>query len=164
MPGSSHQDLLVDTINEYLREGYSIQSLGTDLYSGYRPDAVLRKGEQMVVVEITVSSDRVRDVEEIKAQFPDLQVKLDKRQGKPGGRDKTRYPLKGPWKTSVNKNTLSSPSLRTTIPLALAEDVLGLEAGDTVHWELEWTKDVGPRLRMGKVGVPDGPRLIIEKA
>jgi len=40
-------------------------------------------------------------------------------------------------KTKINLNAPGSPSLRTTIPLALAE-VLDLKPGDMVEWSLEF--------------------------
>ena len=39
-------------------------------------------------------------------------------------------------KTKISRNTPNSPSLRTTIPLALAE-ILELKPGDSVKWSLE---------------------------
>jgi len=39
-------------------------------------------------------------------------------------------------KTKINLNVPGSRSLRTTIPIALAE-ILGLKHGDTVKWSLE---------------------------
>jgi len=39
-------------------------------------------------------------------------------------------------KTKINLNTSSSPSLRTTIPLALTE-ILELKKGDFIKWSLE---------------------------
>lgn len=48
----------------------------------------------------------------------------------------TRPPQEIYVKSKVHPNTPTSPSLRTTIPMAVVE-ILGLEKGDSIDWQVE---------------------------
>lgn len=53
----NHQQLLVDTINKFLEKGYTLRTLNTTIYDGYRPDAVMENNDETIIIEVVVSSD-----------------------------------------------------------------------------------------------------------
>lgn len=59
MPSKLHHDLLVEAINDYLERGYRLLMLNRSLTEDYSPDAVVKNEEEIVIIEVMVTSDRV---------------------------------------------------------------------------------------------------------
>ena len=78
MPSESHQSILVKTINEYFEKGYKLISLNSNLTDNYRPDAVMENEDEMVIIEVIITSDRTRKVEDLQKLFHKT-LRIDKR-------------------------------------------------------------------------------------
>lgn len=78
MPSKFHQSLLINVINEYAEKGYKLINLDTNLTDNYRPDAVMENHDEIVIIEVVVSSDRVPKVENLQPFFT-KSLRIDKR-------------------------------------------------------------------------------------
>ena len=79
-----------------MEQGYKLLMLNRSLTEDYRPDAVVKNEQEIVIIEVVVTSDRVQKVEDLQTLFS-KRLRIDKRVG----RNNRGYRMGRRIKTSV---------------------------------------------------------------